>query len=208
MVSSTRLILAALLIGGAQAGVYLIDREWTPGAASLPNFDPQAWPLELGSWHGHPIEPDQTGGAAICGNWIYSDATGAQISLLVGVWTEYTVVVPHSPESCYVAAGWRPAQVKDLEVPVPGGSPIKARLVLYERETERAAVMFWYQFGDRILRENEELRGLQQALRGHVNQLPPAIKVMLHTSAFDADQVDSRLKEFAGLVAAETLKIH
>ena len=38
--------------------------------------------------------------------------------------------------------------------------------------------------------------------------LPPAVKVMIHTSAFDADAVEGRLKEFASLVAAKTLKIH
>ncbi len=68
--------------------------------------------------------------------------------------------------------------------------------------------MFWYQFGDTILRENEELRRLQQTLRSRSSQLPPAVKVMIHTSAFDADAVEGRLKEFASLVAAETAKIH
>jgi hypothetical protein len=208
VVNSVRLLLAGVLIAAAQAGVYWIDRGWTPSPASPPHYDPEAWPLEMGAWHGQPIEPDQTGGAVICGNWLYRNSVGAQISLLVGAWTNYTVVLPHSPESCYRAAGWKPMSVKDVEVPVPGGQPISARIVFYERETERVAVMFWYHFGDKVLRDNEELRHLQQGLRGKATALPPAIKIMLHTSAFDVDQVESRLTEFASLVAAETTKIH
>ena len=208
MVNSVRLLLAGVLIAAAQAGVYWIDRGWTPAPASLPDYDPETWPLEMGEWHGQPIEADQTGKADICGNWLYRNNVGAQISLLVGVWDNYTVVLPHSPEYCYKAAGWKSTSVKDVEIPVPGGQPILARLVYFDRETERVAVMFWYHFGDKVLREHEELRQLQQALRGHATQLPPAIKIMLHTSAFDADQVESRLTEFASLVAAETTKIH
>jgi EpsI family protein len=197
-----------ILIAAAQAGVYLIDREWTPAPAKLPDVDFDAWPLELGTWRGQAVPADQHSDVVVSGNWLYHNDAGAQISLLVGIWTEYTVVVPHSPEFCYKAVGWKPTSTKDIEVPVAGGAPITARIVFYERETERVAVLFWYQFGDKIIRSSEELRQFQQDLRGHATQLPPAIKVMLHTSAFDADSVESRMTNFASLVAAEVAKIH
>ncbi len=206
--SSVRLLVVVALIVGTQAGVYLIDRGWTPAPARLPDFDPQQWPLVLGNWQGQSTPVELTGGAKPCGNWLYRNPTGDQVSLLIGVWDKYTVVLPHTPEYCYPAAGWKLASQKEVEVPVENQPAITARILYYERDTERVAVMFWYHFGDQILIEHEQLRSMQQVLRGKVSELPPAIKVMLHTSAFDPDAVDARLTSFASLVAARTTKIH
>lgn len=211
VVSSVRLLVVVVLIAGTQAGVYLIDRGWTPAPARIPAFDPAEWPLTLGEFHGeyHPSHPgDQTGGADLCGNWIYYTPTRDQVSLLISIWKDYTVVLPHTPEYCYKASGWKESSHKDVEVPVEDGPPITARIVFFERETEHIAVMFWYQFGDRALVEHEQLRNMQREIRGKVSELPPAIKVMLHTSAFDPDTVEARLTSLARLVAAGTTKIH
>lgn len=208
MGNSVRLIAVAVLIAATQAGVYLIDRGWTPASAILPDYDPAKWPLTLGDWQGQYVEVAQTGGANVNGNWLYRNPTGDQISLLVGVWKDYTVVLPHTPAYCYPAAGWKETSHKDVEVPVEGRGPLNVRLAFMERETDRIAVLYWYQFGDEILLEHEQLRGMQQRIRGHVTHLPPAIKVMLQTGAFDPNMAERLLVDFATLVAAQTLKFH
>ena len=119
--NSVRLLLAVVLIAAAQAGVYLIDRGWTPAPATLPDFDLEAWPLEMGAWHGQPIEPDQDGRRCHLWQLVVSQRcrhanqpAGRHLDQLYGG-------VPHTPEYCYKAAGWKSTSVKDVEVPVPGG---------------------------------------------------------------------------------------
>lgn len=199
---ATRLSIAAALVIAAPLGMLLIDRGLTPGAAEPPNVDFADWPTEIGSWRGEPTTLDprlvERSGALVMTSWLYRTASQRPIVVNYGVWNEYHGELPHEPTRCWPGAGWELIETRDVTIPGERLPSWSARLLLFARNAERTAVLYWYEVGDTVLVDRGELRRLKQDLRGRVKTFPLAAKYMLHTDARDAAAAETRLVDFAG----------
>lgn len=206
-----RIFLAAAIVVVMHAAVYWVDGAMTPSPAVLEGKMFADFPdvLGNGAWVGEDVVPDTTADYEEMLNRVYQNPLGEQVVLLAGLWTKYTVVVPHTPEICYPCVGWQARGSKDVTLRAPtSGAPFGARLMTYEKpSTERIMVLFWYRFGDRSILDNSQLREFQRNMRGRVDRLPVATKYMLQTTASNDDQAEQRLLAFASLVLAETERI-
>ena len=170
------------------------------------------WQLTLGDWVGTPVDIDDElfgkTGANIMNNWLYRAGNGNSVLLSLGLWNKYDIVLPHSPDSCYPAAGWQEVEKEDLSIACQNGTTIPARLVTYVRKSERILVLFWFRFGDDILLDSPEVRMLKQRLRREGRENPLAIKVLMQADASPSESAKSRLLELAALVGPRVASIH
>lgn len=206
---SYRIFLAAAIVVVMHAAVYWVDGAMTPEPTTLHAKVFDDFPTVLEHWVGEDVPPDTTADYQEMVNRIYQNPLGEQVLLLTGLWTKYTVVVPHTPEVCYPCVGWQLRGSKDLVLRGPQhGAQYDARLMTYEKpSTERIKVLFWYRFGDKSILDNNQLRQFQRNMRGRYAHLPVATKYMLQTSAANEEQAEQRLMTFASLVLAEAERV-
>lgn len=182
-------------------------------------------PTEFGNWRGQHRDLDPK-------TFAWSEAYDAEsracrdgtwnISLLVGLYNNPKHAVYHTPLNCYRGQGW--ALKEDRSVPLrienrPEIPEIPVRLTTWSKQgpegMQKVMVMFWYETGEWIPREdgNEQgedgksARGVWQsqviyqrinllryhwAMRGR-KEVPPMFKVMMEVDGNDPAQAQEKL---------------
>jgi EpsI family protein len=163
-------------------------------------------PKSLGDWTASdsPLDADlvRNTGADEMTNWNYRNSAGDVVEMNAGMWLNYEIAIPHKAEICYPGAGWELAGREVVQVPLDETThTFPAKLLTFEKNSQRIAVMYWVQFGDQIALDDDDVRRvLQRAMRAG-RPRPAAIKCMLQTSAAHLDLAKDRLRSFAGMVA-------
>jgi EpsI family protein len=200
-VTTTRVLIVAALVVVVHA-VFLIVR--TGGMPTdfteLKGDLGQAIPNELGRWKGESTELDPTlteaTDAEVVVERLYRDVPGNVINLHVNTMRKFFTDLRHNPEHCYTSHGYQILERKPTELQIGGQTGPRVMLLTVDENGNRVMVMYWYHFGDEVIREGAELRKARWALRGR-KTWPPLIKVMLQTPAPDAEMAEARLKDFA-----------
>jgi EpsI family protein len=183
-----RLLLGLGVLVLAEVGLRTVDSATAPLPAKLPQHSLEAIPAELGAWKARdlPLDPAifKHSGAAAMLNRAYSNAIGDEIVANVGIWLGDFAGTPHSPELCYPGAGWEIVSRKHVSVPnEKTDSP--AHLITFDKSGQRLYVLYWYQYGDRVIFDASGIRAFRQSLRGTNKSMPPIVKVMLQSGNAD-----------------------
>lgn len=198
---TTRILIAIAAIVAINLGFLAVHKR---GEVVLPDRQPDELPLNLGDWQGErlDVEPQifDAVGADATADRIYRTASGDELSLHVALFGSYYRRLQHHPDVCYSANGYSKVESKRTTVRLPSGKTIPADLVLWRRDDLRVQTLHWFQLGDQVLLEEQDLRPASWALRGEKNW-PPLVKVLLQTRAdYRPERSAARLEQFAALV--------
>ena len=207
MNATTRMVFAALLIAASQVGVYALNWGTGSGEVRLPRRDLRELPLPLGNWVGEDTPVDAKLMVATGANQVvnrrYRNSAGETVHVHMGIWSEYKLAFPHTPEACYPANGWQIVNKQDSTVEIAEESTGPVRILNVEREGKRLQLLFWGHLGRELVVDRDGMRRVRRMLRGQ-RTWPPFIKVLMQTSDADSERAEARLRELASLVFAWT----
>lgn len=168
-------------------------------------------PVRLGTWESEPVETNPRFEDILVANSVvdrrYKDPEGRTIILHANAVMQYFLTLRHHPTHCYTTHGARLIDQKHVELELPDGSSLPVDLLTLETEGQRILVLYWYQFGDKIIQDAAGQRRARWELYGQ-RTWPALIKVLLQTSALDMEAAQQRLSDFATLVYAWTKDIN
>jgi EpsI family protein len=133
--------------------------------SQAPNTTPlqtrlQAFPLHVVTWEGRERSLDPNVVTALgLDDWmlrLYQNESRAFVWLYIGFFGYYHFdkgSFHHSPQVCYPAQGWKLIQGELQEINIPEKEKILVNKLLVQKGTERQLVLYWYQWGDRIVTE-------------------------------------------------------
>ena len=147
-------------------------------------LDFKEMPKTLGDWsivESGAIAPDvfERLGATEAQERTYEDQHGNKIGCHISIFEEFHSSVPHTPLQCYPAQGWETLDQETRDIPLPDGPPLHAILASFEKEGEKAYVLYWFQFGDFTVVNDQELRAALEYYRPD-GEWPSAVKIMMH----------------------------
>jgi len=200
MSTSVRMLVAAAFVAATYGVVLAIQQMGMPIEARAPKRDLRELPTGLGPW---VAEEGSGGGEAVVDDdaelrtaRTYRNAAGETVSLYVAVWQEYLSRTPHPPEGCYTRSGFKLLERKTIRVQFADQPDVPVRVLLLEREGKRISVLYWYQRGRDVLLYTRFWRRATWTSEAGKDS-PPLVKVMLETTASDAEKAESRLKSIA-----------
>lgn len=204
---TARFMLASLFLAVLYVGAWQLGRR-APVMAVTPATLPPL-PDQLGPWSRRalPLNPKELPpppmDVLLDQVQLYTDAKGDNVIANVSLFGDSDVGVPHPPEQCYSLSGGLIHGHRDMALAIPGRDGVSARLLMVEKDGQRACVLYWYQLGEYVVTSRFELATAKWSLRGDTRSLP-IVKVMLHTSANQFDEAEGRLRSIAEPLLAWT----
>jgi EpsI family protein len=138
----------------------------------------QEFPLRVGSWEGTEsrLEPSIVTMLGL-DDWIlrlYRHPSGAFVWLYVG-FLQHATLGHHSPQVCYPAQGWELFEKGLQQISVSGEQSISINRLLVTKDLERELVLYWYQWGEKVITEKQGPWGLLESkLRAMFSVFTPA----------------------------------
>jgi EpsI family protein len=201
----SRLLTACVLVAALQLTLIAICRNSAPAIVHVPKMDPSTLPNSIGDFVGRdePVDKNVLTVTQVdeMMNRVYRNGLGDSIVVHLGLWTQYDMSIPHKPDLCYPSAGWEIVGKRLVTVPVDEQDPITVKQFIFQRGTNRIAVVFWAQLADNVVTDSEGVRGLYQKARVTGEVFPYLVKTMLHTDARDLGQAEARLTRFVAALA-------
>lgn len=197
---TSRLVVACAMIVAAQLVIVAMHRGTDPQPSAMPHVGPDSLPDRIGDFVGRDEPLDErivakTSCDAML-NRVYENRLGDLVTVNIGVWTDYRLGIPHSPEQCYPMAGWEFVKRRQVAVAIDDGRKVNTKQFLFQRDMLQIAVDYWVHLGDETVVQAEDVRKLRQRLRSSGGNLPPLVKVMLHTDARDPAHAEALLTRF------------
>ncbi len=126
--------------------------------------DLRAFPGRVGKWRAvadHEVREDVLSALGL-DDWLmreYRHEAGRTALFYVGHIGGWSVErrrqAAHSPQFCYVAGGWEIVSKGVRRVAVSEGEQIPVTAMLVQKDGERQWVIYWFQWGDRIVAEED-----------------------------------------------------
>lgn len=207
MSTAVRILLVIVALMGIQFAARWAATSGVPTETRVPAGDLHSLPVEMGDWTGEDVPTDprifQATGALAVVDRQYTDATGHTVTAHVGLFTDLNarLAPPHQPEVCVEATGGRVLHSKDLHIETDGRPPLLARLLTTEGAGPPSYILYWYQTPAKTYTDHYGQREMLWSYRGR-RFAPPAVKVMLQTSAPDSQQAQRDLTGLAGRIHA------
>lgn len=201
------LIVAPLLV------VVHLCMQWVPNkfqdvTVESPTFDVEELPMQLGEWAGQDVELDPRLFAALNArsalNRVYQPKQGDPASVHVALWDEGMPSTQHIPTLCYANSGWTmEGDPKIVDMPDSSG---QAMLIIFNRESARVAILYWYQLGEAMFLDHD---GARSATRGvwTSSTRPPVVKVLLQVPGNDLEEAEKQLIELGGEIRGWTINL-
>jgi EpsI family protein len=184
-----RLLIAAGSVIAVQLPVWQIERQTAADADRAKSFDVGGLPMQLGSWTGVDTEIDKrlirNINAFSTLNRSYENAQGRQILVHLATFASAEVSLPHPPGLCYKSAGWDVGSDRTNKTE----ETLPYRSMIVDRDGERAVITYWYQMGQAISTDRNELRGALQRIRWKGERWAPLVKVLLHVPVGSSDEI-------------------
>ncbi len=185
---AARLLIAALCVVATQAAVWQLNRRTGMAAVAATKIDVRELPMQIGHWTGAPVDLDpklfDAIGALTAVNRSYIDNMGRHASVhLTSHVAENMAALLHLPTECYPAHGW-----VILKNDWQSAGDRRFRMMIVEQSGVRAAVVYWYQLGEDIVSDRDELRPIMQKLRRQGRSWPPVVKVMIQVTGDFSDE--------------------
>ncbi len=210
----TRLSLTAVILLSMYAGALWVRDRGMPTESTPLEMTPHDLPLTLGEWTGQHVTTDsevfKATGAKMVLDRSYRDDRGHAVSLHIAVFDKLLFGAsgpPHLPEVCYPGAGWQLGEPKFIALGDAGTTDNSAKLMPAEKGGETALVLYWYQIDGKAYFSGDTQRQIVHGWRGRPTR-PPIVKVLLQTSAANADKAEKSLTSFATEVFKWTRDFH
>ncbi len=216
---TVRLSIAAAVLLAIYGAVFMVQSRGIPASCAPAEMNLEDLPLTLGEWKGRvaaAIDPEVFNklDALVAFDRVYSDNQGRNVSFHTALFdssfhlnlSSLTTFV-HPPEWCYPGSGWQITDNKIVSLDKVGASGNLARLLTVERKGETAYVLYWYQIDGHAYCSGERQKELMLAWRGRPER-SPIIKVMLQTSAANADDAEKIFTSIAGEAFKWTWSFH
>ena len=203
MSMTIRALVAAAIVAGIFAGARMLDGGGIPTTSTPPQQDLDDLPRQLGDWQGEDL-PDmdvELSHTVSVLNRQYTNSAGKTVTLhaTVSVFSS-SWRLPHVPLKCYKSGGHTILATKIVEIELPDGQEIPAKLMTVELEGRRSYVFYWYHVGDRIVHDQREMQYAAWTMRGK-DAWPPVLKLMLTNAAPDEYQAIYQFESIAGPLA-------
>jgi EpsI family protein len=138
----------------------------------------QEFPLHVGGWEGTEsrLEPSIV---AMLGldDWIsrlYRHPSGVWVWFYVG-FLQHMTLGHHSPQVCYPAQGWALLETGLQLIKISREQSISINRLLVKKDLERQLVLYWYQWGEKVITEKQGPWGLLESkLRAMSSIFTPA----------------------------------
>lgn len=201
-----RLLVAAVILAAVHLGIHFMMSE----AGAMPETpvlerDVSELPDHLGKWIGEDVATDPRifarSEAACIVDRQYRDPPGNSIIVHVSAYPRIDLELPHRPEECYQANGYRIEAEKDMTLEVGDRPAVTARLLTMERDGNWLYVLYWWQFGDRTVCTRDAMRKAAWETPRD-KPWPPTVKVMLQASATSGQAAEERLRSIAEPILA------
>jgi EpsI family protein len=201
---SSRIFLAAAVLGAVQLAMIWSGSMGMPTKTSVPRRDFRELPMQLGSWRGEKIKVESrlaTADHARASVYrLYTNPAGARVTLYAAVFSDVDVqITPHSPETCYPAAGHHITKTQEVRIPLPDGSALLTRLLNTELDQEAQQILFWYQVPGSTYVDCYGQRKAFSAYRGKPAR-PAVVKIVLQTAGPETELATDSLKNLAPLL--------
>jgi len=199
-----RLLVVASFVLLASFACYWVRAGLKPPSVKMPDQDFHKMPLVFDDWQGEDVELDPKVfikiGADVVIDRKYRNDRGQVISTHTAVFSDPDEGVMHNPMNCYRVTGWQKVDDEYLMLEAPGKTPVKVRCVAWNREGERALVVYWYQLGEHSLFNRLDLGKLRWEMGG-VKTWPALLKIMLHMPSSDHPAGDrAAIMDLAGKI--------
>jgi EpsI family protein len=209
---SARLFVAAFTVLGIYFGANSLKGGGMPTEMAHPHLQIEEMPKTFGGWTGEDtaLNPEmfRAIGAAMAINRNYRDQQGNTISMHSAVFQDSGMRdLPHSPEICYPASGFRIVESRDIYLNSDKQSANPVRLITLERDGQKIYCLFWYQFGDKSFCDTYAHRRVILGLRGQ-KTWPPLVKVMLQSNSDSPQRAEQLLKNLAESIFAWSKDFH
>ena len=208
---TSRIWLAAILMGCGFISTTWIRAGYTFEVQPLKQ-GLESIPVELGGYTGtdQPIDPEVSVvlNAGTTANRTYVRPDGTTLLLHASGWVRpgnVADVAPHNPKVCYVGAGWKILEERNIELNSTTGK-LPMCVLFLERDTERCVIGFWYQMGDKTFTTTKEARQIHRQLWGS-KKWPATLKFLIQTQAQGIDAALPRIEEFALIVHQWSLEL-
>jgi EpsI family protein len=197
-----RLAVIIGLVLVVQFGFWVVQRGLALPTVAMPSWQLDDLPRQWDAWRGKDEVLDEKmakeifvgTGAAKAINRVYEDDKGHQVSLHMALYSDLDAGVYHSPLNCYRSSGWRLIEDQRLPLKTPGRPEVLVSVSAWEKDGEKALVVFWYELGDHILFERFDLGKVRWVMRGQA-AWPPLVKVLLHASSNDPQAARPQVME-------------
>lgn len=209
-----RFIIAAVVLLGIQFGVRWVQDRGVPTETAPIEMKAEDLPKTLGDWKGEDVALDEDLfnhiGAETVIDRTYKDHLGRAVSLHLAVFKHSKGVIielPHCPEECYPGSGWQLGDPKSVALDDVAATQNLAKFSPVERQGQTNYIVYWYQVDGVPYFSRDRSRNLLLTYRGRP-VLPPVVKVLLHSSAANADEAEKTLQSLAGEVFKWTKEFH
>ena len=200
MNTNIRFLIASILVAVGPGGIYIIRERITPAQTRPLKQELREMPAQLGLWTGEQagVDPEvfRVSRYDSSVDREYKNPEGDLVLLHVASRRKIDLRFMHHPTICYPAAGYEIVDEESFQPQVLDHPSLPDRLLTVERDGQRAYVLYWYQMGGRVFFKSDGRRRAIWDLR-FSKSWPPQIKVMLQTSAADADEARARLESIA-----------
>ena len=201
---TSRLFIAAVALLGIYAGVRWAKDFGMPTQIAPLEMKVQDLPTTLGDWKGEDValDPDifTQIGAEMAVDRQYRNQRGGVVSVHVAVFgkTDYITGLPHSPDICYPASGYKLGDPKYISLDADATqNEAKFQNVVGHGKTE--FLFYWYQIDGAAYCRGDRQRKLLLACRGRP-LCPPIVKVMMQASAANPEDAEKTMKSLAAEV--------
>ena len=201
--TAVRIAIVILVVVTVHLGFYVVRAGTRPAEVKLPGRSLESIPRQIGGWQGSPEELNHeifvnTGAREVLPRR-YLNRQGQRVSAFVALYTNAEEGVYHSPTNCYRSSGWNLLEISRPLLKTKGRPDTPVSFSTWEQKGDRIYVLYWYELGDYTLFERSDLLKVRWGMLGK-RVWPPMYKVLLQTSAPDAETARTRLLEFAEVI--------
>jgi EpsI family protein len=141
--------------------MYLVEAGVQVANSKLPSWKLQDLPLQLEKWKGADKKLGErlffaTGAHTIVDRQYVNDE-GMIVSLHMAIFLDPNAGIWHNPMSCYESAGWVRRQNEKPQLEKTSDDKAKVSLSVWEKDGEKAIVVYWYQLGEHRLYRRYDL---------------------------------------------------
>lgn len=190
--SAVLLVGVAVLMVLVYGGAYLVGAGLKPPRLEMPPYDLTKFPWDLqlpsGSWHGRPAKIDEgltrslKAQARVVEDREYRGPGGRVISMHMAIFNDHQLGLTHTPFECYRGNGWNKLDGEYAEIRGAGDQQARVSISLWRRENQRIYVLYWYQFGNEVLLDRDDLGRFRWKMAGK-ESWPALVKVMITCGA-------------------------
>jgi EpsI family protein len=124
----------------------------------------QEFPAQVGDWEGMESRLNPSVVTLLgLDDWIlrqYQHPSKGFVWFYIGFLKSLGALGHHSPQVCYPAQGWELLQEGLQQVNVSGEHSIAINRLLVKKDLERQLILYWYQWGEKVIVETPDAWGL------------------------------------------------